>query len=405
MSMTSLFAKKARLESGWARDVRVDIDADGVISAVTMESVCTSDQPSTDLLIPAMPNLHSHAFQRAMAGLAEVRGSTNDSFWTWRKLMYDLANRITPEDLEAIASQLYMELLKGGTSSIAEFHYIHRNAPNGKSQSLEMAEALMHAATKTGMRLTLLPVLYQVSGFGENEPQPEQQSFCHNTDQFISLLESLEIIAARNPNTQIGIAFHSLRAVAPEAMSNVLAWRKENHPSWPVHIHIAEQTKEVADCETTYGKRPVEWLLDSFEVDEHWCLVHATHMSAQELETLARTGAVAGICPTTEANLGDGFFDFTPWLAAGGRYGIGSDSNISTRACEELRWLDYGARLRERRRLIAANETTPNAGAALWMAAASGGAQALGIKAGCIAPGYRADFLGLDGQAPFPAWR
>lgn len=396
--MQSIFARKVRLLDGWAENVRICVNPEGMIASLETGSTAEPGDAEASVLIPALANLHSHAFQRAMAGRAEARQGAHDSFWTWRTLMYALATRMDAEGLTAIAAQLYMELLKGGYGAVAEFHYLH-NQVAGREETLALSTALIEAAQRTGIGLTLLPVLYQVAGFGADAPLPDQARFCHNTDEYLALLKTLSP-PLRAAGHGLGIAFHSLRAVRPESFEPVLDWRSAHLPGSPVHIHIAEQTKEVSDCVEARGLRPVEWLLENCPVDTNWCLVHATHLTAGELERAARTGAIAGLCPTTEANLGDGFFDLTPWLSCGGRFGVGSDSQVSTSAVEELRLLEYGARLRERRRLIAAREDEPSTGAALWLGAAAGGAAALGAGSGLIEVGARADVIGLEEDHP-----
>jgi len=346
-----------------------------------------------------MPNVHSHAFQRALAGRAERAGPGPDSFQTWRERMYELSRRVTPDDLEAIATLLYVEMLEAGYTSVCEFHYLH-HGPGGvpHADPAGASHALIRAARRAGIRLTLLPVLYMHGGFGAQPPEPSQQAFIHSVRDYLVLLDALRRVESETVRT--GVAFHSLRAVAPEAIDEVLAWRADNAPDSPVHIHVAEQLQEVHECEAWSGRRPVEWLLERGLVDRHWCLVHATHMTEAEVRSLAATGAVVGLCPTTEANLGDGFFPLGDFLAAGGRIGIGSDSHVSVSPVEELRWLEYGQRLVHGRRSIAASTTEPNSGARLFRAALSGGCQALGQKAGCIVDGHVADLVALDAGHP-----
>jgi formimidoylglutamate deiminase len=396
--MSGLFARKARLPEGWARDIRLTFSSGGTICRLEKDTAPKPTDAKVEVLIPAMANVHSHGFQRAMAGLTENGSGQAGSFWTWRNLMYKLANQVSPEDLLIIASQLYMELLKSGYTSVGEFHYLHRQGGAASGNSLPMSEALAEAAENTGIALTHLPVLYETSGFGADKPTPEQSGFYHKPDDFVSLLDQLKTKLTTQSETTLGIAFHSLRAVKQQTLAEILAWSANNLPGCPLHIHIAEQEREVTECLDHYGARPVEWLMDQTDLNNNWCLIHATHMLASECEKAASTGAIAGLCPTTEANLGDGFFDITPWKKAGGAWGIGSDANVCMNPAEELRLLEYGARLRERRRLVITSTDTQNTSANLWQSAAEQGARALGRKAGSIAVGQKGDLLGLKEQ-------
>lgn len=355
--------------------------------------------PARRAPLPGMPNVHSHAFQRAMAGRAERGGNGPDSFQTWRERMYELSRRVTPADLEAIATLLYVEMLEAGYTSVCEFHYLH-HGPGGAryADPAATSRALIRAATATGIRLTLLPVLYMQGGFGAEPPEASQAAFIHTVGDYLALLDTLR--REETPTTRIGVAFHSLRAVAPDAIDEVLAWRADAAPDSPVHIHVAEQLQEVQECEAWSGRRPVEWLLERGLVDQHWCLVHATHMNEGEIRSLAATGAVVGLCPTTEANLGDGLFPLAEFLTAGGRIGIGSDSHVSVSPVEELRWLEYGQRLLHGRRNIAASTAEPNSGARLFRAALAGGSQALGQQTGSVPSDPAADQVELDAGHP-----
>jgi formimidoylglutamate deiminase len=326
--------------------------------------------------LPGMVNLHSHAFQRAMAGLAERRGPGEDSFWTWRETMYAFAARVGPDALQAIAAQLYVEMLKAGYAHVCEFHYLHHQ-PDGTpyADPAAMSEAIIAAAEETGIGLTLLPVLYMTGGFDGRRLGDRQRRFGHHVDGYLTLLAGLrERLGAPH---RLGVAFHSLRAVPPEAINAVLESGLVD--GMPIHIHIAEQTGEVDACFAARGARPVEWLLASAPVDAHWCLVHATHMSAAETAALARTRAVAGLCPTTEANLGDGLFPLEDYLQAGGAFGVGSDSHISVSPVEELRWLEYGQRLTTHRRTLTAHAPGDSVGETLWTLAVQGGRRAAGL--------------------------
>jgi formimidoylglutamate deiminase len=393
--VTSIHAHRALLPGDWASDVTIHIDSSGRIARIGPREA----SGKSGLLVPGMPNIHSHAFQRALAGRAERAGNGPDSFLTWRERMYELSRRLAPAEIEAIATLLYVEMLEAGYTSVCEFHYLHHGpggAPHGDRAAT--SRALMRAAAAAGIRLTLLPVLYMHSGFGAQPPEPAQAPFVQTVRDYLALLGTLR--REESDTLRIGVAFHSLRAVSPEAIEEVLAWRAGAAPGCPVHIHVAEQLQEVHECETWSGFRPVEWLLDRGLVDDSWCLVHATHMTEAETGSLAATGAVVGLCPTTEANLGDGLFPLVEFLAAGGRFGIGSDSHVSVSPVEELRWLEYGQRLLLGRRNVAASETEPHSGARLVRAALAGGGQALGQQTGRIAVGQPADLVELDGDHP-----
>ena len=399
--MSVFFAERALLPSGWADNVRIEVSADGFILRVDADADMRQAERLAGPLLLGMANLHSHAFQRAMAGLAEVAGNPNDSFWTWRDLMYRLVGQISPEQLGVIARQLYIEMLKGGFTSVAEFHYVHQDV-SGKAYAdpAELALQISQAASAAGIGLTLLPVLYSHSGFGGQAPNDGQRRFIHSTDSYLDLQARLQPLLRAQPAQQLGLCFHSLRAVMPEQISRVLA---ASDQSCPVHIHIAEQQKEVDDCMAWSGRRPVQWLYENAPVDERWCLVHATHVEPDEVSLMARSGAVAGLCLTTEANLGDGIFPAVDYIAQGGRWGIGSDSHVSLSVVEELRWLEYGQRLRDQRRNRLYRSDQPMVGRTLFDAALSGGAQALGQPVGQLAVGQRADWLVLDGNDPYIA--
>lgn len=399
--MSAYFAERALLPSGWASNVRLQLSADGYIERVQADASAEGAERLAGPLLPGMPNLHSHAFQRAMAGLAEVAGDPNDSFWTWRDLMYRLVGLITPDQLQVIARQLYIEMLKAGYTSVAEFHYVHHDSA-GKpyADRTELARQISAAASASGIGLTLLPVLYSHSGFGGQAPNHGQRRFINSTEQYLRLQQQLGPLLAAQPAQHLGLCFHSLRAVTPQQISEVLD-ASDRH--CPVHIHIAEQRKEVDDCLAWSGRRPLQWLYQHVPVDSRWCLVHATHAEADEVSAMARSGAVAGLCLTTEANLGDGLFPAVDFLAQGGRLGIGSDSHVSLSVVEELRWLEYGQRLRDQRRNRLYRSDQPRVGPTLFDAALAGGAQALGQDIGQLAVGKRADWLVLDGQDPYLA--
>ncbi|KHK63454.1 MULTISPECIES: formimidoylglutamate deiminase [Pseudomonas] len=399
--MSAFFAERALLPNGWANDVRLEVDAEGVLTDVQADSHADGAERLGGPLLPGMPNLHSHAFQRAMAGLAEVAGNPNDSFWTWRDLMYRLVGKISPDQLGVIARQLYIEMLKAGYTSVAEFHYVHHDIDGVPyANPAELALRISQAASDAGIGLTLLPVLYSHSGFGGQAPNDGQRRFINSTENYLKLQSRLQPILAGQPSQALGLCFHSLRAVTPGQIHDVLA---ASDRDCPVHIHIAEQQKEVDDCLSWSGARPLQWLYENAEVDQRWCLVHATHANPQEVSLMAKSRAIAGLCLTTEANLGDGIFPAVDFLAQGGRMGIGSDSHVSLSVVEELRWLEYGQRLRDQRRNRLYRTDQPMVGRTLFDAALQGGAQALGQPIGTFEVGKRADWLVLDGNDPYLA--
>jgi len=399
-----LHASCALLPGGWARDVLFVVGADGSFSEVipqASEERTRLVSRAAGPVIPGMPNLHSHAFQRAMAGLTERRGegSESDSFWTWRQVMYGFVARLDPPHLEAIAAQLYAEMLEAGYTAVGEFHYLHHDRDGTRyADRSEMSQRVCAAAQATGIGLTLLPVLYAQGGFGGEPARPGQVRFLHGVEDFLALIEQLRARHGADAQCRIGIAPHSLRAVTPEQLRLAVAGLDAMDSDAPIHIHIAEQVKEVEDCLAWSGQRPVEWLLDHAAIGPRWCLVHATHMTDAECGRLAASAATAGLCPTTEANLGDGLFPAADYLRRGGALGIGSDSHISVSPIEELRWLEYGQRLVHRRRnVLAAAQGSPSVGAALYRAALEGGARALGRPIGRLEAGARADLVVLDG--------
>ncbi len=370
--------------------VVIDVATDGTIAAVAPRAT-TAAERLPGLVAPGMPNLHSHAFQRAMAGLAERAGPEGDNFWRWREVMYRFLAVLTPEDIEAIAAQLYVECLQHGYTSVAEFHYLH-NTPDGTpyADRAELSHRIVTAAAQAGIGLTLLPVLYRRAQFGGALAAPAQRRFVLSLEDYAALCTTL------SRHTDIGIAPHSLRAVTPDELDAAIALADGR----PIHIHVAEQEKEVLDCLAWSGARPVAWLLDHTQVDTCWCLVHATHIDAAECQRLAASGAIAGLCQTTEANLGDGIFPLRTFLADGGRFGIGSDSNVCTSPVEELRWLEYVRRLETRARNVTETRQGASVAAALYGRALAGGAQALGRNAGSLAPGRLADMVVLDNEHP-----
>ncbi|MEO7066449.1 MAG: formimidoylglutamate deiminase [Rhodanobacter sp.] len=401
--------------AGWMAGATLGVNAQGVVATASD----TAAEALGEWVLPGMPNLHSHAFQRAMAGLAERRGraggmsvegagraaapqASEDSFWSWRETMYAFAAAIGPDELQAIAAQLYVEMLKAGYTQVSEFHYLHQQ-PDGTpyAQPEAMSLALIEAAREAGIALTLLPVLYMTGGFDGRALAPRQRRFGHDVDGYVRLVESLR--RQESADVQVGIALHSLRAVPPDALRQVLA--SDVAQTGPLHIHIAEQLGEVQDCLAKRGARPVEWLLQHADVDARWCLIHATHLTESEMTRLAKSGAVAGLCPTTEANLGDGIFPLGAYLAAGGTLGIGSDSHISISPVEELRWLEYGQRLSSHHRNVAARSAGASVGETLWRAALRGGAQASGLPIGELRKDARADLIVLDENSPLLAAR
>ncbi|MFM0494085.1 formimidoylglutamate deiminase [Paraburkholderia caledonica] len=396
----ALFAEHAYLPGGWRRDVLLEWDVDGTLTTVEPDTrdVPASVTRAAGPVMPGMPNLHSHAFQRAMAGLTEYRASSAtgaaDNFWSWRDLMYRFAARISPEGLASVAQWLYIEMLKAGYTSVCEFHYVHHTPDGGRyGNPAELAQRVVDAASASGIGMTMLPVLYQYSGFGARAPRDDQRRFINTPDSLLELLGALRAAQPENTALRYGVAPHSLRAVSEPSLRELLGGLEG---SAPVHIHIAEQTAEVDACVETEGARPVQWLLDRFDVDSRWCLVHATHVDANETLALARSGAVAGLCLTTEANLGDGLFPAQEYLDAKGRIGVGSDSHIGVDWRAELRLLEYGQRLARRQRNVLASAQTPYVADRLFDAALEGGAHAAGRATGALQAGHRADWLVLD---------
>lgn len=386
----------ALLPGGWAKDVQVTVDGDAIASVAHGVSEHAGERVS-GIALPGLSNLHCHAFQRGMAGLAERRGPAADSFWTWREVMYRFLGRLTPDDIGAIAAFAYMQMLERGFTALAEFHYLHHDIDGRPYADLgEMAGRLAGAAAATGIGLTLLPSFYANSGFGGQPPTEGQRRFINDPDRFLRLVARCRDIVAALPGAQIGIAPHSLRAVTPETLMRVVA--ASGHG--PIHIHIAEQQKEVADCLAWSGRRPLTWLCDEMPINARWCIIHATHLQKEETLRLAASGAVAGLCPLTEASLGDGVFDGARFLAASGRFGIGTDSNIDIDAAAELRQLEYSQRLAQRARNVMVIEGGASTGLQLYRSALAGGAQALGRGESAIAPGRRADIVVLDADHP-----
>ena len=398
--MTRIHAERALLPGGWAREVAVTVE-DGRIAEVTAGALPDTGACGAAILLPAPANLHSHAFQRAMAGMTEARGPSlgpgaRDSFWTWRTLMYRFLERLGPPDVEAIAALVYIEMLEAGFAGVAEFHYLH-HGPGGVpyDDPAELSGRIAAAAAETGIGLTLLPVLYCQGGTDGRPLAGGQRRFGNDMAGFVRLLDGAErAVAGVGPDARAGVAPHSLRAVPVEALTDLALLR----PDAPIHMHIAEQEAEVAEVLATHGATPVRWLLEIGDIGPRWCLIHCTHMAPEETAGLARSGATAGLCPITESSLGDGIFDGARFLAEGGTFGIGSDSNIRIALSEELRTLEYSQRLRDRARAVLADPGR-STGRALFTTACKGGARALGRDAGSIRPGAWADLIAIDGQA------
>ena len=392
-----IWANSVLLESGWADSVEIKIDSTGNITTISPD-LPYSDGDRVEVLIPAIPNVHSHAHQRAMAGLGESAGDTQDSFWTWRKVMYHYLERIQPDNLFHIAAQLYLEMLKAGYSCVGEFQYLHHDL-NGQAYDnrAEMSLQCLQAATQIGIGFTALPVLYRYGGFGSAAALDGQKRFLNDADGFIEIVKGLQSATTNDANCSVGIAPHSLRAINRDLLAEVIASLESLAA---IHMHVAEQTKEIDDCLDWSGKRPVEWLFENFDVDQKWCLIHATHINDQETAAMAGSGCVAGLCPTTEANLGDGFFNAREYFAQRGCWAIGSDSHISIDPVEELRWLEYGMRLQTHGRNVLVSDASANTGRNLLDGALAGGAQACGRNIGSIAEGYRADLVVLDHEHP-----
>ena len=392
----AIHAKSALIGENWIENVRISC-ANGTITQIDHGADAQPNDYSVDALMPSLGNLHSHSFQRAMAGMTEFSAAGRESFWTWRALMYRFLDRLTPEQFEAIAALVFMEMQEAGYASVGEFHYVHHQADGSPYDHLsELSNRVFAAAKETGIGLAHLPVLYTYGGVNQEALSGGQLRFSNDPERFLRLVEACKQNLAEMPaDTQVGIAPHSLRATSPDDLRQVLSAT----PDGPIHIHISEQLKEVADVEAKLGQRPVAWLLDNVDVNDRWCLIHATHMTEAETITMAQSGAVAGLCPITEANLGDGPFNGPTYLDHQGRFGIGSDSNVRISLTEELRTLEYSQRLRDMARNVwSAGEGST--GKALYLGAATGGAQALGRHAGAIDVGKLADLVAIDTTQP-----
>ena len=399
--MPDLHFDLALLPGGWARDVRVEVSGGGDFGEILPGGDREGAQRVAGAAVPGIPNVHSHAFQRAMAGLTE-RGTTAEyGFRSWRERMYAFLARLSPDDVQVVASQLYTEMLRHGYTAVAEFHYL-RNDPRGRPYAVphEMALRLHEAAAAAGIGLTLLPALYRVADFGADAPLEEQRRFVATVDEILGDGDALGRALAADGNRRVGLALHSLRAVPPGDLAEAVAAAEATDPTAPIHIHIAEQITEVRACLSWSETSPVEWLLDHAPVDGRWCAVHATHMTGDETRALAASGAVAGLCPTTEANLGDGVFPLASYLVAGGRWGVGSDSHVSVSPAADLRMLEYSQRLTMHERNVAGGREAHSTGRALLEGAWAGGAQASGRSLGAIRRGSRADVVVLDTDHP-----
>lgn len=399
--MSRLHFASALLPSGWANDVQVVITA-GAIAAVTPGVASATGDERHAIALPGLASLHSHAFQRGMAGLAELRGDSTDTFWTWRETMYRFALAMTPDDVAAVATLLYVEMLEQGFTRVGEFHYLHHDRDGSHyADPAEMATRIAEASETSGIALTLLPSFYAHGSFGGAAPHDGQRRFICSVDQFAKLIAASRKAIANLPDANIGIAPHSLRAVAPEELAAIIPLAEGG----PVHIHAAEQVKEVEDCLAWSGRRPVQWLLDHAPVDQRWCLIHATHSTNEEVSAFARTGAVAGLCPITEASLGDGIFPAREYLDAGGLFGVGTDSNVLVGVADELRQLEYGQRLKHRARNVLSGGAGRSTGRTLFDDALAGGARALAQPIAGLTPGARADIVTLDAAHPSLAGR
>lgn len=385
-----IFAKRALLPQGWSHNVRICVSS-GRITAIDCDTFAQSGDHAVATLLPALSNLHSHTFQRAMAGMTEYRTAGRDSFWTWRDLMYRFVGRLTPDQVQAIAALAFVEMQEAGFAAVGEFHYLHHGAGGVHHTNIaEMSARIFAAATQTGIGLTHLPVLYTYGGAGKLALNAGHLRFGNEVDDFAALMQAVRALP-HHADTNIGMAPHSLRATCPEDLA--LALPKEG----PIHIHVAEQPQEVTQISAWLGARPVEWLLENAPIGPNWCMIHATHITVDETTRLAKTGAIAGLCPITEANLGDGPFQAPLWTQSGGRFGIGTDSNIRISMMDELRSLEYSQRLRDLSRNVIGDDHT---GTYLYTSAALGGAAALGRDSGQIALGQWGDLVAIDDQHP-----
>lgn len=395
---------------GWLSPGYLEVGDDGMIVAVHQDPPTEAGARAFTRLagygVPGAANLHSHAFQRALAGWSEVatEAGVDDTFWTWRKVMYDFVARLDPDHYQAIATLVYMEMLKHGFTAVGEFHYVHHD-PDGEpyADPAEMSERLIAAADTAGIAVTVLPVMYAHAGVGK-PPAPAQKRYVHaDPDSFLELVTKVRTRLKSRAGDVAGVALHSLRAVSADEIAAVVAGVAEFGAGLPIHIHVAEQPAEVDECLAALGARPIEWLLANAEVDRRWTLVHATHCDERERRGMAESGAVVGLCPATEATLGDGIFPLVAYQGEEGRWGVGTDSHYTTSVAEELRVLEYGQRLSHGRRnvlALAGDETTAHSGRRLYDLALAGGSQSLAQPMGALAPGRRADLVMLDADSP-----
>ena len=390
--MTKIFANKILTSSGWKENITVEINADGHIEKLRTDT--KEYDHHVGCLLPAPVNAHSHSFQRAMSGLTEYRGpNPKDSFWTWRKLMFKFLKQLDPDIVEAIAAFVQMEMLEAGFSTNVEFHYLHHSESGRPYDDIaEMSQRIISAANQSGIGLTLLPVFYQYGGCDLRALEDGQRRFGNNLDQFQTLFQRVsKILETSSPDTFLGLAPHSLRAVDPKDLIELVNIAEKK----PIHMHLAEQVAEVDEVKEFLGARPVEWVMENLDISNQWCMIHCTQMEPHEVKMLAKTQAVAGLCPITESSLGDGIFEGANWMSNNGNIAIGSDSNVRISLSEELRTLEYSQRLRDRSRAVLAN-SHQSTGRRLFEGICKGGAQAAGRKTGLIKEGYLADLLALD---------
>jgi formimidoylglutamate deiminase len=396
--MNVYFARQALLPGGWARNVRFEVDSSGRFSSVTPGSAPDGATPLEGLVLSGMPNAHSHAFQRAFAGRTERAGPAGDSFWTWRETMYELLENVEPDEFEAIATDAYASMLEAGYTTVCEFHYVHR-AKDGVpyARQTELADRIVAAARKTGIGLTLIPVLYRYSDFGEKPPTPRQLRFVLSFEEYAELWHDLYDAYGADPQIALGASPHSLRAVGLGDLTALTSLVNEvAGDGVPLHMHASEQRREVEACLATHGTTPIELLARTVPLGPEWCLVHCTHATENERNLIVASGAVTALCPTTEASLGDGIFPAAQFLENGGRIAIGTDSNVSIDVAEELRWLEYVQRLAARERNLMVSNAMPFVGRSLYEATLRGGAQASGRPIGALAAGMRADAIAID---------
>ncbi len=398
-TIVKFFAENILMQNGWQKDKTIVVENGKILNISDGK-----DDKAVQLagpVIPGMVNLHSHAFQKTFAGLTEFRANPNDSFWSWRDAMYRMLQVLTPEDLKIVADYLYAQMLQNGYTSVAEFHYLHHQAHGVRYADHAInSKVLIQSALDTGINQCLCPVFYQYAGFGEQAPNSTQTMFSHSVEEFQTLLQELASFSENLDQITLGIAPHSLRAVSKQSINELVSWWQQKSPLAPIHIHIAEQVAEVEQCIAFYGERPVEWLMNQFNLSERWCLVHATHLTKQETKDLARSKAVAGLCPDTEGNLGDGIFNGVDFINDGGRFGIGSDSHITVSPFLELKTLEYSQRFAQLKRNQMCSQNSPNVGQFLWEQSALSGADAVNQKVGLIEEGFAADWLVLDLQVP-----